>query len=46
MADKVSLVMTDENPAYNYAFGRGVRHQAVQHGAGEYVRGNVHTNKY
>jgi hypothetical protein len=42
--DRVSLVMTDENPAYKYVFGRGTKHQAVHHGRGEYVRGEVHTN--
>jgi IS1 family transposase len=42
--DRVSLVMTDENPAYAYAFGRNVQHKAVHHGHGEYVRGNIHTN--
>jgi hypothetical protein len=41
--DRVSLVMTDENPAYTYAFGRNVHHQTVHHGRKEYVRGNVHT---
>lgn len=42
--EKVSLVMTDENPAYSYAFGRGMRHETVHHGRSEYVRGSVHTN--
>ncbi len=43
-ADKVSLVMTDENPAYSFAFGKHTVHNTVHHGRGEYVRGNVHTN--
>jgi transposase-like protein len=43
ISDKVSLVATDENQAYDY-LGRDVPHQAVKHSAGEYVRGNVHTN--
>jgi transposase-like protein len=43
IGDKVSLVATDEKQEYNY-LGRGVRHEAVHHGRGEYVRGNVHTN--
>lgn len=44
VSDKVSLVMTDENPAYKFAFGPNVQHQAVNHGKGEFVRGNIHTN--
>lgn len=40
---RVSLVMTDENPAYNYAFNRNTPHASVHHGRGEYVRGNIHT---
>jgi hypothetical protein len=43
VADDVSLVATDENPTYDY-LGRGIRHEAVHHGQGEYVRGEVHTN--
>jgi len=42
--DGVSLVMTDENPGYSHAFGSGTKHQAINHGRGEYVRGEVHTN--
>ncbi len=42
--DKVSLVITDENPAYSHAFGEHTEHATVHHGQGEYVRGNVHTN--
>ncbi len=41
--EKVSLVATDENQAYRY-LNRGIPHQAVNHGRGEYVRGNIHTN--
>jgi transposase-like protein len=41
--DKVTLVATDENQAYNY-LDRDIRHEAVKHSAGEYVRGEVHTN--
>lgn len=40
-SDKVSLVATDENPGYEYL---GRPHEAVKHSAGEYVRGEVHTN--
>jgi ISXO2-like transposase domain len=39
----VSLVATDENPTYDY-LRRGIRHEAVKHFQGEYVRGEVHTN--
>jgi IS1 family transposase len=41
--EKISLVATDENPAYRY-LNKGIPHQAVSHGRGEYVRGEVHTN--
>jgi transposase-like protein len=41
--DKVTLVATDENQAYNY-LDRDIPHEAVKHSAGEYVRGEVHTN--
>lgn len=44
VADRVTLVMTDENPGYRYAFGRDVEHGAINHSRGEYVRGSVHTN--
>jgi IS1 family transposase len=43
VSEKVDLVATDENPSYNY-IDRRIDHQAVKHGAGEYVRGEVHTN--
>jgi IS1 family transposase len=41
--EKVSLVATDENPAYEYVRA-GMPHETVSHARGEYVRGNVHTN--
>jgi LSD1 subclass zinc finger protein len=42
---KVSLIVTDENKDYNYIDrDRNLRHQSVRHSAGEYVRGEVHTN--
>lgn len=41
--EKVSLVATDENPAYHY-IDRRMRHEAVTHSRGEYVRGEIHTN--
>jgi len=40
-SNKVSLVATDENPAYSRL---GRPHEAVSHSHGEYVRGEVHTN--
>lgn len=43
VSDKVSLVATDDNKDYNYIGGR-LRHESVKHSAGEYVRGEVHTN--
>jgi transposase-like protein len=43
ISDKVTLVATDQNQDYNY-LGRGIRHEAVNHSQGEYVRGNVHIN--
>jgi transposase-like protein len=43
VSDKVSLVATDEKQEYNY-LGRGIRHEAVKHSMGEYVRGEIHTN--
>ena len=39
-----SKVMTDENPGYHRIHGEGYSHEAVKHVAGEYVRGDVHTN--
>ena len=39
----MTLVLTDENPGYRYAFGPDVEHQAINHSRGEYVRGSVHT---
>jgi hypothetical protein len=41
--EKVSLVVTDENPSYKFV-REGMPHETVHHGRGEYVRGNVHTN--
>ncbi len=43
VSDKVDLVATDENPAYNYV-RKGMPHETVHHGKGQFVRGNVHTN--
>ena len=43
MDKNVSLVVTDEHKDYNYV-DRNLPHQTVKHSAGEYVRGEVHTN--
>jgi transposase-like protein len=42
--EKGSTVHTDENLAYRNLYLKGYDHQRVNHSAGEYVRGNVHTN--
>ena len=44
VSDKVDLVATDEYGGYNYLPAHGYKHETVAHSAGEYVRGNVHTN--
>ncbi len=43
VSEKVNLLATDENPAYDYVRA-GTPHEKVKHSAGEYVRGEVHTN--
>src|SRR4029077_9522412 len=43
VSDKVSLLATDEKQEYRYV-DRRMRHAAVHHSQGEYVRGAVHTN--
>jgi transposase-like protein len=43
VADDVSLVATDEGRGYLPLRARGIPHESVNHAAGEYVRGNVHT---
>ncbi len=43
VSDKVDLVATDEHSGYRY-LGWVMPHETVSHGAGQYVRGNVHTN--
>lgn len=37
-------VHTDESRLYNDVKGHAISHEAVKHSAGEYVRGDVHTN--
>ena len=44
VSDKVDLVATDEHGGYGYLEALGYRHESVSHSAGEYVRGEVHTN--
>jgi transposase-like protein len=39
-----STIHTDESPIYNKLGGLIYRHDSINHGAGEYVRGNVTTN--
>jgi len=43
VSTEVSLVATDSDPAYMKLPQAGYRHEAVDHTAGEYVRGEVHT---
>jgi transposase-like protein len=43
ISTRARLVATDEHSGYNY-LKRTHRHETVRHGAGEYVRDNVHTN--
>jgi transposase-like protein len=43
VSDKVDLVATDEAYGYRDLGKAGYKHEAVQHGTGEYVRGEVHT---
>lgn len=42
--DRKSDLMTDEGPGVTAAGREFARHQTVNHGAGEYVRGDAHTN--
>src|SRR5262249_23620283 len=44
VSENVSLVATDKHSGYRLLKRSGLRHQAVSHGKGEYVRGEVHTN--
>jgi transposase-like protein len=44
VSDKVNLVATDEWQGYNYLKALGYKHEAIAHSAGEYVRGQIHTN--
>jgi len=42
--DRKSYLMTDEHGAYKMVGQEFARHEAVTHYAGEYVRGDAHTN--
>jgi len=45
VSDSVTLLASDENPAYTYIDPHKMEvHRVVKHGRGEYVRGDVHTN--
>ncbi len=37
-------IMTDESPSYSFAQTEFATHESVNHGAGEYVRGDAHVN--
>jgi transposase-like protein len=43
VSDKVSLVATDQFPGYLWLKPMKYPHQSVDHSAGEYVRGEIHT---
>jgi hypothetical protein len=43
VSSEVTLLATDEKQDYNYV-RPGMPHESVKHSAGEYVRGDVHTN--
>jgi transposase-like protein len=43
VSTKVKLIASDEANAYRGLRKRGLPHKSVNHGRGEYVRGNVHT---
>ncbi len=39
-----AMVYTDQNPSYPGLVKKNYRHQAVNHSAGEYIKGQAHTN--
>lgn len=41
---KPEAVYTDELPAYKGLEKKGIKHETVNHSAGQWVKGNVHTN--
>jgi transposase-like protein len=44
VSKKVTLMATDENPAYRHLGAHGFVHHTVNHGKYEYVVGSTHTN--
>ncbi len=44
VSGSVDLVVTDEHRGYDHLKADGLPHETIAHSAGEYVRGNVHTN--
>lgn len=42
--ERGATVYTDELPVYNYCGGYGYKHEVINHGRKEYVRGACHTN--
>ncbi len=40
----IAQIMTDESPSYSFAKSEFADHESVNHGAGEYVRGDAHIN--
>ncbi len=42
--ETTAQVVSDESPIYNYTAKFGFKHVRVNHSAGEYVNGRVHTN--
>ena len=44
VSDKADLLATDEHGGYHYLNALGYKHEAITHSAGEYVRGQIHTN--
>ena len=44
LADETTAIMTDDFPAYEGIADSNTRHEVVNHGKMEWVRGDVHTN--
>jgi transposase-like protein len=44
VADDVPTIYTDQHPAYRGTADGNTKHETVNHGAEEWVRGDVHTN--
>ena len=43
--ERETRLHTDESRIYTGAFEHVMEHESVKHSAGEYVRGDVHTNR-